>query len=401
MGLGSPGDCRILPHTILQIVPELNSGGAERSTLEIVEAIARAGGRALVASAGGRLETAIRAFGGEVIKLPVHSKNPATVLANASRLVRLVRAEKVALLHVRSRAPAWSALLAARRTRRPLVSTYHGAYEAKGPLKRLYNSAMVRADRVIANSTFTAKVMRTQYRLDAARLRVIPRGADLAVFNPAKAAGDRLARLSDWDSPGGALKLLLPARLTFWKGQDVAVAALGLLKRRRLAATGEAPLLRLILAGDVQGAGEFAGRLRRGILDRGVEDMVGLVGHCADMPAAYAWADAVLSPATLPEAFGRVAVEAGAMRKPVVASDIGGQRETVVDGVTGFLTPPGDVEALADAIEALDRMGPAGRASMGARAREHIERNYSAERMRAATLAVYSELLNQGAEASG
>ena len=123
--------------------------------------------------------------------------------------------------------------------------------------------------------------------------------------------------------------------------------------------------------------------------------MVGLVGHCADMPAAYFWADAVLSPATLPEAFGRVAAEAGAMRKPVVASDLGGQRETVIDGATGFLTPPGDVEALADAIEALDRMGPLGRAAMGAKARSHIEKNFSADRMRAATLAVYAELLGR------
>jgi glycosyltransferase involved in cell wall biosynthesis len=383
----------LLQKTILQVVPELNSGGAERSTLEMVEAIVGAGGRALVATSGGRLEAEIAAVGGAVFRIPVHSKNPATIWANAGRLARLIEDAQVDLVHVRSRAPAWSALWAARRTGKPLVSTYHGAYSARGPAKRLYNSAMVRADRVIANSAYTAKAVRAEYSLDPGRLRVIPRGADLDVFDPVKVEPGRLAGLDAWGARDGALRLLLPARLTFWKGQDIAVRAADLIKKRRLAATGEAPLLRLIFAGDAQGAGDFAGRLRRETRDRGVEDMVGLVGHCADMPAAYAWADAVLSPATLPEAFGRVAAEAGAMRKPVIASDLGGQRETVIDGVTGFLTPPGDVAALADAIEAVERMSVAGRAAMGARARRHIEANFSANRMREATLAVYAELL--------
>ena len=300
------------------------------------------------------------------------------------RIARLVEEERVDLLHVRSRAPAWSALWAARRTGRPLVATYHGAYETKSALKRFYNSAMVRADRVIANSAYTAKSVSAQYRFDRGKLRTIPRGADLDVFNPSLVSPARGAALACWgsDNRGPCLKLVLPARLTFWKGQDAAVAAVALLKKRRVGATGIPPFLRLILVGDAQGAGDFEGRLRREIKDRGVEDMVGLVGHCADMPAAYSWADGVLSPATLPEAFGRVAVEAGAMMKPVIASDLGGQRETVIDGVTGYLTPPGDAEALADAIEELHRLGASGRAEMGARARAHVEANFSAERMR-------------------
>lgn len=383
-----------LPRTILQIVPELNSGGAERSTLEMVEAIVAAGGRALVASRGGRLEADIRAAGGEVIPLPVHSKNPATVYANAGRLARVASRENVDLLHVRSRAPAWSALWAARRAKRPLVSTYHGAYEAGGPLKRLYNSAMVRADIVIANSDYTARAIRAQHELAPGKLKTIPRGADLRVFNPEKVDHARVAALP-WAmrEQRGPLRLLLPARMTFWKGQDIAIAALQTLKKKRLAAVGKAPLLRLVLAGDAQGTGDFQARLKRDAKDRGVEDMVEFVGHCADMPSAYGWADAVLSPATLPEAFGRVVVEAGAMKKPVIASDIGGQRETVVDGATGFLTPPGDIEALADAIGDIDRLGEKGRAAMGEAARRRVETHFSADRMRRETLAVYAELI--------
>ncbi len=376
--------------TVLQIVPSLESGGAERTTVEIAEAIVAAGGRAIVASRGGRLASEIEAVGGELAVLPVHSKNPARILANRGRLIRLIENEKVDIVHVRSRAPAWSALMAARATGKPLIATYHGAYAATGPLKRFYNSAMVRADVVIANSAFTAGSIGAQYRLPAERLRVIPRGADLRIFNPQATTAERIAALArSWavdQRPG--MRLLLPARLTRWKGQDIAIRAVSRLAGK---AAGQRRDLTLVLAGDVQGSG-FAEALLREIKGRGVEDMVYLVGHCADMPAAYGWADAVLAPSTSPEAFGRVAAEAGAMERPVIGSDIGGQRETIVDGETGFLTPPGDDDALAGAIAQLRAMGEAGRRAMGEKAAARIRANFSADAMRAATLAVYAEL---------
>lgn len=392
--------------TVLQIVPELESGGAERSTVEIAEGLVAAGGRALVVSRGGRLEKDLERIGASVVKMPVHSKNPAVILANAGRLARLIEIERVDIVHVRSRAPAWSALMAARRTGRPLVSTYHGAYEAKGAFKRLYNSAMVRADLIIANSAFTAKSIRAQYKIDASLLRVIPRGADLAVFDPALVDEARIKALArSWRLPDtpGALKLLLPARLTFWKGQDVAIEAIAAFSSAAAAQsspfsspnskTGQPQGLQLVLAGDLQGSGDFERTLRRRVEDRGVRDMVYFVGHCADMPAAYLWSDAVLTPATLPEAFGRVAVEAGAMGRPAIASDIGGQRETIVDGKTGFLAPPGDANALADAIGELAAAGREGRAELGARARAHVAAHFSADAMRRATIEVYRELV--------
>ncbi|MGE0408883.1 MAG: glycosyltransferase family 4 protein [Amphiplicatus sp.] len=384
--------------TVLQVIPALQSGGAERTTLEIARAIIAAGGRALVATSGGRLAEDIEALGGKVFPMPVHSKNPLAMIANRGRLLRLIGEERVDLLHVRSRAPAWPALWAARKARIPLVATYHGVHRAGNPVKRFYNSAMARADIVIANSEFTAAAIRGSYRIDDSRLRVIPRGADLAVFDPAAVAPERVEVLARrWGltpAPGGALRLLLPGRLTALKGHDVVVEAAHLLKQGR--GSGQPALLQLVFAGDERAPGDSAA-LAHLIDKRGVRDMIHLVGHCADMAGAYAWSDAALAPSIWPEAFGRVAVEAGAMGKPTVASDHGGARATIVDGETGLLTKPGDSAALARAIETLAEMGPAGRAAMGARAYARVRRLYSIEAMQNATLDAYEAAMKRGA----
>ncbi|MEQ8748201.1 MAG: glycosyltransferase family 4 protein, partial [Amphiplicatus sp.] len=359
------------------------------------------GGRALVATRGGRLVAEVEAAGGKLFLMPVHSKNPLTILANRSRLKALIEREGVDIIHVRSRAPAWSALWAAKATGKKLVATYHGAYEAKSPLKRLYNSAMVRADLVIANSAYTAASIRAQYAVDEKKLRVIPRGADLDAFDPATVTAERAQALTrGWALPpaNGALKLLLPGRLTSWKGQATAIeaAALFVAREREKAPRSSASqpsVLQLALAGDAQERDGYVAELRGEIETRGVRDMIHLVGHCADMPAAYAWADAILSPSTRPEAFGRVAVEAAAMARPVIASDHGGSRETVIDGETGVLTPPGDAGALAAAIARIAQMGVAGRAAMGARAQARVREIYSSRAMCEATLDAYKVVL--------
>lgn len=376
--------------TVLQVIPEIETGGAERSTVEIARAVIAAGGRALVATRGGRLVDEIVDAGGKVFPMPVHSKNPAAIWANRGRLLSLIREEGVDIVHVRSRAPAWSALWAARAAGKPLVATYHGAYRAANPLKRFYNSAMVRADLVIANSEYTAAAIRAGYKLEARRLKVIPRGADLMRFDPAGVSQARIDALTRaWAIGGGdsAFRLLLPARLTAWKGQAPAIEAVA-----KLAASGQAPDLRVALAGSAQGRDDYTAALQRRIETRGVRDMVHLVGDCADMPAAIAWADAVLCPSTRPEAFGRVAIEAGAMGKPVIASGHGGALETVVDGETGLLTTPGDVDGLAEAIASLMAMSRAERGAMGARGRARAQRLYSSEAMCRATLEAYRGL---------
>ncbi|MHA7872876.1 MAG: glycosyltransferase, partial [Hyphococcus sp.] len=220
-------------HTILQVVPALGSGGAERTTLEIASAVVQNGGRALVASSGGRLAADIEMAGGEVVLMPVHSKNPFTIWLNGGRLADLVRRETVDLIHARSRAPAWSALSAARKTGKPFVTTYHGAYRNSGPLKRYYNSSMLRADCVIANSRYTGRALTQLGGLATDRLRVIPRGVDLDLFDPAKVSAARLDALADsWSVPvrNDKFRVLLPARLTAWKGHETAIDALAKLK---------------------------------------------------------------------------------------------------------------------------------------------------------------------------
>ncbi|HXI86703.1 MAG TPA: glycosyltransferase family 4 protein, partial [Parvularculaceae bacterium] len=326
--------------------------------------------------------------------MPVHSKNPAVIIANRGRLLRLIRAERVDIAHVRSRAPAWSALWAARAAKIPLVATYHGAYDAANPLKRFYNSAMVRADLVIANSEFTAAAIRARYEIAPEKLRIIPRGVDLRLFDPARIAPERLATIArDWgvNHDRRVFRLLLPGRLTEWKGQMLAIDAVARLAGTR-SATGQREDLQLILAGDAQGRDDYRAALLEAAEGRGVRAMVQVVGHCVDMPAAYASADAVLAPSTRPEAFGRVAVEAGAMGKPVIASDHGGARETIVHGETGLLVAPGEAGALAEAINRLQSMDAEARAAMGARAKERAAKLFSLEAMQRATLEAYHSL---------
>ena len=384
-------------HTILQVVPRLDAGGAERSTLEIAGAVVRAGGRALVATAGGRLAPEIEKLGGEIIEMPVHSKNPAVIWKNGGRLARLAEARGAALIHARSRAPAWSSLAAARKIGVPFVTTYHGAYEASGQVKRLYNSSMLRADCVIANSRYTAAAIAKSDQVDPERLRVIPRGADLGIFDPLIVDAARINHVTgDWvGKASNRLKVLLPGRLTPWKGHEIAIEAVLKLKSRVEANenTGQRGPLALVFCGGAQGRRDYDATLRAMIEERGVRDMVQMVGDCADMPAAYSWADVVIAPSTRPEAFGRVVVEAGAMGKPVIASNHGGACETVIDGETGFLTPPGDGAALADAIERLWRMSPAERRIIGENGRARATSIYSSAAMCDATLRVYSDLL--------
>ncbi|MEL7489034.1 MAG: glycosyltransferase, partial [Pseudomonadota bacterium] len=316
--------------TVLQVVPELDAGGAERTTVEIAAAVIAAGGRALVASRGGRLAAEIERLGGEVTPMPVHSKNPSTILANARRLEALARANNVDIIHVRSRAPAWSALFAARRAGAPLVATHHGAYGAKTPWKRLYNSGLTRADLVIANSEFTADAVRRTYPRRADRVVVIPRGADTDVFDPAAVSPERVSALARaWNASAseGAFRILAPGRFTSWKGQEDVVDAIALLAGNSseradspLPDAGQRRNFELVFCGDSQGRRSYTESIERRIEERGVGAMVNIAGHCSDMPAAYAWADLVLSPSRRPEAFGRVAAEAGAMETLVIAA---------------------------------------------------------------------------------
>jgi len=365
---------------ILQLVPALDTGGAERTTVDIAAALAKSGYGALVASEGGRLAAELKQAGGELIVLPMASKSPVQMIANAFALRDIIHRRNVKLVHARSRAPAWSGLLAAKMTGIPFIATYHGIYNAGHALKRFYNSAMVRGAAIIANSQWTADHIAAEYGIAPERITVIPRGVDLETFDPVSVSPERVAALrAQWGAKDGELVILLPGRLTRWKGQLVLIAAM---KQSNL------PDARIVFAGDAQGRDAYRAELR--------EAATGLnavfAGHVNDMAAAYLASDIVVSASTDPEAFGRVAAEAGAMGRAVIATDHGGARETVIGDVTGLLVPPGDAAALGRAIERLAKTGAEGRAGMGLKAGEHIRAHFTREKMCADTLALYRRL---------
>jgi glycosyltransferase involved in cell wall biosynthesis len=375
---------------ILQIVPALGAGGAERTTIDIAKALAEKGIRPLVISEGGRLEHELRSAGGELIRMHVASKAPYNILINAAAIASIIRKENVVLVHARSRAPAWSALLAARRTRVPFVTTYHGIYNGKGRWKRWYNSVMARGDAVIANSQWTARHILATYRFAPKRLTVIPRGIDLAYFDPRAVEPDRVLALRKWwCAQEGGRVVFLPGRLTRWKGQLVFIRALAQMKSE-----GHLPKdVRAVIAGDAQARESYVRQILKAIKEAGLDDAVTVANHVADMPAAYLAADIVVSASTDPEAFGRVPPEAAAMCRPVIATDHGGARETVLAGESGLLVKPDSASALAEALIDLLSRKPEELAAMGAKGRAHILANYTVDRMCAETLDLYHALL--------
>ena len=398
---GSPfvasGASGLAGRTILQVVPELDAGGAERTAVDVAAALAQAGARALVATEGGRLVAELQAKGGIWLPFPARTKNPIRMLANARRLRAMCLDEGVDLIHARSRAPAWSALMASRALRLPFVTTYHGSYAGRSAVKILYNSVMARGDVVIANSHYTADLIGRMHPFARDRIRVIHRGTDLRRFSTAAVEPERVERLRrEWSVEPHHRVVLLAARLTGWKGQKVLIDA-----TRRMIDGGVTDIA-VVLAGDPQGRDGYVKELDSLIRQLKLEGIVHRVGHCADMPAAFLAASVVTVPSTEPEAFGRSAVEAQAMGAPVVVSDLGAVPETVLAppqvpsaGRTGWRVPPGDPKALAEAIAAALALGASARDALAGRARMHVEGLFSLDRMIGETLDVYAALLGQ------
>jgi glycosyltransferase involved in cell wall biosynthesis len=368
---------------VLQVLPSLVTGGVERGTVEIAQAIVEAEAIALVASAGGPLVRQIERAGAEHITLPLATKSPLGIWQNAAALEQLIRVRQISVVHARSRAPPWSALLACQRTGVPFVTTYHGTYNENLPLKRLYNSVMARGRIVIAASHFIAGLIAEQHKVDPSRIRVIPRGVDPAVFDPEIVSGSRIARLAqDWRLPESVQTVVLPGRLTAWKGHSVLLEAVARLAR---------PGVMCVLVGSDQGRSGYARALEAQATRLGIADRLRLVGQCDDMPAAMCLADVVVHASTEPEAFGRVVIEAQAMGRPVIASDLGGPVETVRQGETGWRVRPNDPEALAGAIAVALDLRPEDRIALGQRARASVP---TVRAMQDATLDVYEAVLS-------
>ena len=372
------------PPAVLQVLPSLVSGGAERGTVELAAALTAAGWNAYVASAGGPLEREIARAGATHLTLPLASKNPMVLRRNRAALARAIRALGIDIVHARSRAPAWSAWSAAHATGRHFVTTFHNAYGAGSALKRWYNSVMARGERVIAISDFVADHAAKVYGVEPDRLRTIPRGVDLDIFDPRRVGGQRIASLArQWRLPDGVPTVMLPGRLTRWKGGLDFIAAVAALGRRDICC---------VLVGAEQRRG-FRRELETAIERRKLVGLFRIVEHCPDMAAAYMLADVVVSASSDPEGFGRTIVEAQAMGRPVVATDHGGARETIVPGATGWLVPARDPAALATAIGAALSLGPGERLLLAKRAISHIAANFTHEAMCARTIEVYEELL--------
>ncbi len=370
---------------ILQVLPALNTGGVERGTVDIAGAIAAEGWTSIVASAGGPMVNELDRVGVEHVTLPLDSKNPMRIYRNIGELSDLIDKRGIDLLHARSRAPAWSAMTAAKRMGRHFVTTYHGTYNAQNFLKRRYNSVMARGERVIAISDFIRNHVAERYRVEDSHLKTIYRGIDVDVFDPDAVSAERIIQLANaWRLPDGMPVIILPGRLTRWKGQAILIDALAALGRDDV---------RCLLVGSDQGRSNYRRELARAIESHGLSHIVHIVDNCRDMPAAYMLADVVISASTDPEAFGRVAAEAQAMGRPVVATDHGGARETVLAGETGWLVPAGDPKALADAINQALSIDETARKKIAVSGRAQVLSHFTVAAMRAKTLDVYREVL--------
>ncbi len=374
--------------TLLQIVPALDTGGAEQSVVDAAGAVVRAGGRALVASSGGRMVERLEAVGGEHVRMAAESKSPVTIAANAFRLAGVVRREKAHLLHVHSRAPAFSALWAARMTGRPVVASYHGAYAAQGGIKRWYNAVMTRADLTLANSAFTRAHVLEEHDIPADRVVTVPLGVDFDRFDPAAVAPERIRALeATWGlSPNERrMRFLLAGRLARIKGHLTLFEAAW-----RLKAQGRSDML-LLFAGE--GRDDYRDEVLAAFAGAGMSDTVRLVGRCEDMPAAYLAADAVAAPSLVPETFGLTTVEAQAMGRPVLASALGAMPETVEDGRTGWLIPAGDGKAWAEALARAADLSPQTLVAMGQAGRVRAQALFSKEAAERALFSAYRRAL--------
>jgi glycosyltransferase involved in cell wall biosynthesis len=353
--------------------------------VDIAGAIVDGGGRAIVASAGGPMTHELTRLGAEHVKLPVDSKNPFIMWRNIRCLVDLVEAEKIDIIHARSRAPAWSSWFASRRTNKPFVTTFHGTYGNKNQIKYYYNSIMTKGEVVIAISGFIAGHIHQNYGVPTARITVIPRGIDLGKFDLTRISKERVVnQAKKWRLPDGVPVIMMPGRLTRWKGHLILIDAIKELGHKNF---------QCLIVGSDQGRKTYRCELENVINQYGLADVIHMVGHCEDMPAAYMLSDIVISASIEPEAFGRVVAEAQSLGRLVIAANHGGARETVVDGETGWLTPPGDAKVLGSIINRVLVQTAKERQVFAEQAIQHIRKKYSKSNMCNKTLEVYNTLL--------
>lgn len=371
--------------TILQILPNLKQGGVERGTIEMAKAIADAGGTAIVVSGGGAMVAQLQRIGVEHITLPVGSKNPLRWPSIRRKLRLIMTDNNIDLVHVRSRAPAWIAIPAAKVLKIPVVTTVHGRFKATNMFKKYYNSIMMRADQIVAISDYVSDLIIRQFPKAADKITIIHRGVDVDLFNPKAVNAQRTINAADKLNVDENKKIImLPARPTLWKGQEVMIAAMAKLTHKDAV---------LILVGAGAGRDAFQSKLMAVIASHNMQGRVILAPETNDMPAAMMLADVVVMPSLTPEPFGRVAIEAQAMGRPVVAFDHGGAVESIIAGTTGWLAKPADVDDLATAVDTALSLKPRARQQYSKRARQHVLDDFTTDLMKSKTLTIYRKLL--------
>lgn len=385
-----------LKPSILQIIPNLVSGGAEKTTLDVGHAIVGQKWGSFVVSQGGRMIDELVSDGSTHITLPAASKNPIKIIQNARQLVRIIRDRNISIIHARSRAPAWSALFAARICRIPFVTTYHGAYKQNSWLKALYNSVMARSNVTIANSNWTADLIKSRYKSLNMHIEVIYRGTDFSAFELSSIDQGRRQKLRKlWNVSDDQQIILNLARITALKGQRTLIEAIpGILSLYSDAI--------IVFAGDDLGHEKYRRELQDRCKELGVYESVRFPGHCDDPAAAFAISELSIVASHQPETFGRAAVEAQALKTFVIVTDLGGAGETVMappavskDHRTGWKVPPKNAEAITNAVRSVLMLNQSEREDILNRARSHVEDRFSTERMCRETIHVYKTLLKQ------
>ena len=378
---------------VLQVIPKLGYGGAETGCYDIAHYLPENNCKSFIVTSGGELLKFVDKKKVKVFRLPVKSKNPLIILINAIILIGIILLNNISIVHARSRAPAWSCLLASRLTGRKFVTTFHGTYNFKSNLKKFYNSIMIRSDLIIAGSNFIFSHIKehySKYLNDKKKLMVIFRGINVDYFDPTtRIEFDEKKLLKKWDIQKDKKIILLPGRLTSWKGQEVFLEAINLVNIE----LGYEAFYAVILGSD-QGRDLYKKKLIRLSEQYRLSNQVRFIDHCKDMALAYKVSDIVVSASIEPEAFGRVAVEAQSMERPIIASNIGGSNETIIDEKTGFLYEAGNPKSLSQKILKILYFDETTIKSIGIEGRKNIFQKFNVEKMCFSTYSEYKRLLN-------
>ena len=378
---------------VLQVIPKLGYGGAETGCYDIAHYLPENNCKSFIVTSGGELTKFVDKKKVKLIKLPVHSKNPILMLLNSFLLIGIILLYNITIVHVRSRAPAWSCLLATKLTRRKFVTTFHGTYNFKGKIKKFYNSVMLRSDLIIAGSNFIFSHINENYSefLESSKkFLVIFRGINVDYFDcSTKLEEEEKKLLQKWEINKEKKVILMPGRLTSWKGQELFIKSIHLVKTEL-----GYEAFHVVILGSEQGRDLYKNKLVRLTEQYNLSNQIKFIDHCEDMALAYKVSDIVVSASIEPEAFGRVAVEAQSMKKLIIASNIGGSNETIINGKTGILFDSGDATSLSKKIIQALTMDEATVKLIGEEARKNIIKKFNVEKMCFSTYSEYKRLLN-------